>query len=283
MNMPRRPLIHTALVHAALVLAALVLAASAVWSLALAGSALAGDPDVSARPPSEASLEPAAGESRRLDSKPEWVLRRDEQGIRSYEKRQAGSPLLSFKAEGVIDAPVDLVLSVLLDAERAEEWISHLSESTVLRWIEAPRAYVQFSRFDVPWPVKDRVFVSRISLEVDPATYTTVVDYLAADDPVEPHDAVLGSAAGSRFVLRPIDGGRRTDFVGIGVADPRGAIPAWIVNWAGGSWPHQTIEALRRQVHKQDVAVTPQVARLYAGFAIEPHLSLIPADDPGDD
>ena len=251
--------------HHAFIPAALVLA------LALAGPAVAGGS------PSDASLEPAA-DSLRLDATPEWVLRRNEQGIRSYERKQVGSPLLSFKAEGVIDAPIDLVLSVLLDAERAGEWISHLSESAVVRWIEAPTDFVQRSRFDIPWPVKDRVFVSRIALEVNPETFAAVIDYLPADDGVAQLHA---SAVGSRFVLRPIDGGRRTDFTGIGVADPKGAIPAWIVNWAGGSWPHETIEALREQVTKSDVAVTPEVARLYEAFTLEPRLTqLTPEPHP---
>jgi len=267
MTMSSRTLIHASLVWAVSALAMAALGA---------GTAMAGDSAVSAAPP---NLEPA-GDSLRLDSRPEWVLKRDEEGIRSYEKKQAGSPLLSYKAEGVIDAPIDLVLSVLLDAERAGEWISHLSESTVVRWIDEPRAYVQLSRFDVPWPVKDRMFVSRVALEIDPETYATVVTYLPTDDAVEVRDAILGSAVGSRFILRPIDGGARTDFTGIGVADPKGVIPAWIVNWAGGSWPHQTIEALRRQVLKSDVAVTPPIARLYEGFAVEPRLGLISADEP---
>jgi hypothetical protein len=257
MKLPNRPLLHAAF------LLAFVLSSPAFGG----GSA------------TDASLEPA-GDSMRLDSTPEWVLRRDEEGIRSYEKKQEGTPLLSFKAEGEIDAPIDLVLSILLDAERADEWISHLSESVLVRWIEAPREFVQLSRFDIPWPVKDRVFVSRIALEVDPETFEAVIVYLPADDLVEPRDAILGSATGSRFVLRPIDGGRRTDFVGIGVADPKGAIPSWIVNWAGGSWPHQTIEALRKQVRKSDVVVTPPIASLYQGFTIEPRLSLISTEAP---
>ena len=255
------------LTHRTLVQGAVLLA------FALGQPAQGGDTSVHPR------LEPA-GDSRRLDSSPDWVLTRDEQGIRSYERKQDGSPLLSFKAEGVIDAPISLVLSVLLDVDRSDEWISHLSESAIVRWVEEPREFVQFSRFDVPWPVSDRMFVSRVALSVDPETHTAVIVYLPADDTVEPRDAVLGSATGSRFVLTPIDGGARTDFVGIGVAAPKGAIPPWIVNWVGGSWPHQTIEALRRQVRKRDVAVTPQIASLYEGFEVRPRLEFISVDSP---
>ena len=230
-------------------------------------------------PPAEVRLEPAS-DSRRLDSRPEWVLKRDEAGIRSYEMKQEGSPLLSFKAEGVIDAPVDLVLSVLLDANRSMEWINFMSESVVVRWIDEPSDYVQLSRFDIPWPVKDRMFISRVVVEVDPETYTAVIVYHPADDQVEPRDAILGNATGSHFTLKPIDGGTRTEFMGVGIADPKGSIPKWIVNWVGSSWPHQIMEALREQVLKDDVVVTPMIESLYAGFEIEPRFKLSSGDPP---
>jgi hypothetical protein len=229
--------------------------------------------------PANARLDSARG-SGPLDSEPDWELTRDEDGIRSYEMQRDGLPLLSFKAEGIIDAPIDLVLSVILDAERSTEWISYLSESVVVRWIDEPVGYVQFARFDVPWPVKDRVFISRVALEMDPETYAAVLSYHPSDDRAEFEDAILGSATGTRYILRPIDGGARTIFIGIGIADPKGSIPKWLVNWVGGSWPHETIQALRRQVRKDDVFVMPLIEPLYTGFEIQPPHQLISADPP---
>lgn len=114
--------------------------------------------------PANGPLDPARG-SELLDSEPDWMPTRDDEGIRSGEMQREGLPLLSFKAEGIIDAPIDLVLSVVLDTDRSTEWISNLSESAVVRWIDERREYVQFTRVDVPWPVKDRVFISRVALE----------------------------------------------------------------------------------------------------------------------
>lgn len=218
--------------------------------------------------------------SAQLETSPDWVLTRDEEGIRSYEMQREGSPLLCFKAEGIIDAPVDLVLSVVLDAERSKEWISYLSESIVVRWVDEPTEYVQQSRFDIPWPVKDRVFISHVGIEVDPETYAAVLVYHPSDDRVELRNAVLGDATGTRFLLRPVAGGAHTSFTGIGIADPKGALPNWLVNWVGGSWPHQTIQALRKQARKDDVSVMPRIKSLYADFEIEPRLQLISADPP---
>jgi len=161
------------------------------------------------------------------------------------------------------------VLSVCLDAERAGEWIGLLSESAVLRWLDDGEADVQLTRFDLPWPVRDRVFVSRVEIDVDPASRAATLTYFEShvshedDETLAIDDAIRGSTAGTHFRMRPIAGGERTLFTGVGIADPRGAIPVWFVNWAGRSVPHRTLEALRRQVGKPDVAVSPGVASLY--------------------
>lgn len=197
-----------------------------------------------------------------------WELIRNEDGIRTHRMQRPDSPLIVFKGEGVIDAPVDVVLSVCLDAKRAREWVSLLSQSEVLRWMEDERAYVQLTRFDLPWPVKDRAFVSRVKLAFDPQSRVATLAYDESDEGPVIDNAVVGSTTGTLFKLEPLDGGARTYFTGIGIADPRGAIPVWLVNWAGRSIPHQTIEALRRQVRKDDVAVLPLVEALYAGFEI---------------
>jgi len=215
-----------------------------------------------------------------FDAEQGWNLTRDDDGIRSYRLQKEGSPLLLFKAEGVIDAPIDLVLSTVMDAERAGEWIDFLSESVVTRWIEQPSKSVQFTRFDLPWPVKDRVFVSRVELEIDPKSYAAVLFYRACEDRVAFENAIQGSATGTRYLLRPIDGGARTRLTGIGIADPKGSIPKWVVNWVGGSVLHETIASLRQQVHKKDVAVNPLLEPLYRGFEVEPAHQLISADPP---
>lgn len=241
----------------------------------------------------DARSEPAAVSARPPG---EWELIRDEDGIQTYRMRRPDSPLLVFKGEGVIDAPVDRVLSVCLDADRATEWIGMVSESTVLRWVDDGRAYVQLTRFDLPWPVRDRAFVSQVELEVDPETWIATLAYRESAHAPEIDGAIVGSTEGTYFRLQPIDEGTRTHFTGIGIADPRGAIPVWLVNFAGRSIPHQSLSALRRQVRKEDIVVSPRVEEMYADFerraetrleprerALPPPLTVIDGDDGAGD
>lgn len=207
------------------------------------------------------ALAAAAPES----SADEWVLTGRADGIESYQRRADGSPLLAVKGLCVIDAPIDRVLAVILDGARVGEWMSGIDDSSIT-WIDKPVEYLQFTRFDAPWPISDRVFLSRVTVRVEPATYRTVIRYRDSDRAVAAGGAVRGSADGSHYVLEPIDGGARTRFVGVSQADPGGAFPPWFVNWITARWPHATLTALRDHLKLDDLVTPPEIQRLYRGL-----------------
>jgi hypothetical protein len=215
------------------------------------------------------------GSQARADDDPPvfiWRLTQEADGIRSYAREAGGSALLAFRGEVMLDAPIERVLSVVLEAERVGEWIPYLTESTILRWIDPPREYIQFTRFDPPWPVRDRVFLSRVLLEIDPQTGRTTLAYRNAPNERLPSragesKAIQGFAGGSAYLIEPVDDGRATRLFAISVADPKGTLPAWLINWIGSSWAHETMTALRAQIEKPDVVTMPWVRGLYR----EPH------------
>jgi hypothetical protein len=192
-----------------------------------------------------------------------WELMRDENGIRSYKRIVPGSPLLAFRGEAAVDAPIGRVMSVLFDADRVGEWIPRMLESRVYRWIKEPVEYIQYTHFDAPWPVTDRIFLSHVTVEVEPETQRTVILYGDSDDEVPTEELVRGYNGGSYYILEPIDGGRGTWIIGVGTADPKGIIPDWLINWIGTSWPYDTLVHLRRQVARDDILELPIVRAIY--------------------
>ena len=81
---------------------------------------------------------------------------------------------------------------------------------------------------------------------------------------------IQGYTGGSYYVLRPVDEGRGTYFIGVSVADPRGSIPAWLINWMGESWAHKTLRLLARQVAKSDVTDLAIIEPFFVGFEPSP-------------
>jgi hypothetical protein len=185
----------------------------------------------------------------------DWKLSSRSHGIEVFHEEVPGSKIVALKGHGTIDAPVWKVASILLDTRRAPEWVDDLKESRVLRRI-APDRYVEFNHLGLPLILKDRDFVSDVRIAVDPAAKTFSLSYQPTQDATAPPTGdVRGEILAGRFVATAIDGARETDLTAELHCDPRGALPAWIVNFFQKSWPEQTFEGIRRQAAKPDITI----------------------------
>jgi hypothetical protein len=70
---------------------------------------------------------------------------------------------------------------------------------------------------------------------------------------------VRAALTDSTFVLTSADGGTRTHATAEIHCDPRGSVPAFVVNLFQRSWGYKTISSLRRQAAKGGVAESAQL------------------------
>ena len=184
-----------------------------------------------------------------------WTLVGNEHGIAIYRHDVPGSNIVALKGEGPIDAPVWKVASVLLDTQRAPEWVDSLAESRVVRRL-SDTSYVEYNHLRLPFPIRDREFVSDVRIDVDHDDRSVTLRYQPAGAPDVPRSGnVRGQIRSGAFRARSLGAGRGTDLIAEIDCDPQGAIPAWLVNLFQQRWPRNTFEGIRRQVAKPDIAM----------------------------
>jgi len=183
-----------------------------------------------------------------------WEELSDKEGVKVYRRSVAGSPLKSMKGIGVVDAPVATVALVLLDDARAAEWVDSLAESRVVRMV-TPHEYIEYNHVSMPWPVHDREFVTHVSLSSDPATQSAVIrsEPAEAEAEVATRPKIVRGTLTSYYLLKAVDGGKRTELSIEMSTDPKGAIPAWVVNLFQKDWARETMRGIRKQVKKPDL------------------------------
>jgi hypothetical protein len=171
---------------------------------------------------------------------------------------------------GVVDAPVATVALVLLDDARASEWVDSLAESKVVRLV-SPHEYIEYNHVSMPWPVHDREFVTHVSLSADPATQTAVIRSVpAAGEEVAARPKIIRGDLTSYYSLQAVDGGKRT-LLSIELhSDPKGAIPAWVVNLFQKDWARETMRGIRKQVKKPDLKPPAEFAAYLGELAFTP-------------
>jgi hypothetical protein len=190
---------------------------------------------------------------------PPWEKIGDDDGIIAYRREVPGSPLIAVKGEGIINASIIRVASVLVDSTRATEWIDRLVESRVVRYVSETET-VNYDHIGTPIVMKDRDFVTRAKLEFDKATKRVTVNMRSTTDPLAPPtDYVRGEIMQSYFTLTSIEHGTKTHISVEVHADPKGSVAKWIVNMFQKSWPHNTISRLRAQCAKPDIKDHPRL------------------------
>lgn len=193
-----------------------------------------------------------------------WEKFDEDEGIAVFRREVPGSPVIALRGEGVVNAPLLRVASVLVDSARSREWIDRLAEVRVIRKLSDDEE-VHWTHIETPVILKDRDFVFAIKLELDPAHKKVMLNYHSVTDAAAPKtDFVRGEFKYGTFTLTSIEGGKKTHVLAEVLADPKGSVAKWIVNLFQKSWPHKTIASLRRQVQKKDIIDQPRLKELLA-------------------
>ncbi len=190
----------------------------------------------------------------------DWEQVQDTDGVKVYSRELPDRAIKSVKGTGIVDAPVLKVALVLVDNARAPEWVDSLAEARVVRMI-SPSEYVEYNHVSMPLVVSDREFVTRVTMKVDREKKTVVIRSVPGEDPeVKKNDSRVRGELSALYVLESIDGGKRTRLSVEVDADPRGSLPAWVVNFFQKDWSRDTIKGIRGQAQKPDLKVPAQFA-----------------------
>ena len=172
-----------------------------------------------------------------------------------------GSRLFAVRGESVINAPVAKVASVIHDASRWDEWADAMKEVRILQ-VGPGTERVVYQSFEMPPLVSSRDTVYKYDLvwEGDRIRiWGSSVKHPRAPKTIGIRsDLIIG-----RWYLKPM-GPNRTHLVAEVLMDPRGSLPAWVVNLVQRDYPADTIKHIRKQAKRADVkpvALPPRPAQ----------------------
>lgn len=149
------------------------------------------------------------------------------------------------KAVTVIDVAIEAVKAVIDDAASHPDWVPYLVETRILKQASDTEALL-YSRFDAPWPARDRDFVyqSHVSRAPD-GVVTYRLRSQQSDLMPERDEYVRAELMEGVYRLVPLEPNKtRVEFMFH--ADPRGRLPLWIVNIVQHRFPFEALLGLRR-------------------------------------
>lgn len=200
----------------------------------------------------------------------DWQLVRRDSDLTVYDRDVPGSDVVALKFEGELAAPMDRVVSVILDYQRAVEWVDHLEESRLLRQVSETE-FIEYNHIGTPFVLKDRDFVIRVRAQWSPVDRTLAIAEESTEDAAVPDSGyVRGNLMVSTFQVSAIDR-QRTRISGVIQVDPMGSVPKWVVNLFQKQWPRTTFDRIQEQLKKANTGVPgefrPLISEVREGLA----------------
>ena len=165
----------------------------------------------------------------------------------SIPRKYRDSDILAFKATGTLNAPIDQIMEVLRKIEISKEWMPD---------IEVKYMAEEFSDIDgitysinkLPWPFSGRELLLRNKLRLDRKKKYLVIDIFSVEDasfPVGKGNVRAFMHMGHTY-MRPV-GKKRTEILFVFYLDPKGYIPAWLVNLKQKTLPYNFLKSLEEK------------------------------------
>ena len=201
------------------------------------------------------------------------VLRDDD--IVVFRKKIEGSPVLAFRGEATVNAPIAKVMTAIKDPNQRGKWTERVKSFQIIEE-HSPCDRTEYMHVSSPFPARDRDFVIRSKLAFDEQSKKIVVQLRSVED--ERRKKTIGKIRGvmhsSSFSLQPVNTGT-TKIEAELHADPKGAVPKWLVNHFQKLVPKKSLSNLKKYLSENQVADDPMTV---AFFSKTPH-QRFPASD----
>lgn len=183
-------------------------------------------------------------------SEENWELDLDKNGIKVYTRSMDDSRIDAFRAETVLDAPLEAVLAVMSDPRSCLEWVHQCAEAYNLPGGSFNDRYA-YSINDMPWPATDRDYILRIETMTGDDPDTIIMEMEAVPDRKEKQDDYVRMQEASTVYEFSREDDGKTGMVWFQHAEPGGSLPAWLVNRLATDIPYESLRELNRVVQEE--------------------------------
>lgn len=190
----------------------------------------------------------------------DWEYVNGDDGVKVWRKEVPGSSLMSFKGKTTVKVPIGKIIQVFAYDRFQKEWVDRYAASKDLMKI-TPYERIFWIRFGLPWPITDRDYVIRTKAVPNPKTRTVDAYLKSVKHRAKPEEGgccVRGMAYGTKYKFRALPDDRTEMMVEVHT-DPRGMLPAWLVNIIQKKWPSKTLNGLYMRAARSDIPI-------YKGF-----------------
>lgn len=191
-----------------------------------------------------------------------WLVIAVKDGFTIYTKKSKKSKIRSMRIQGVVNAKINKITSILRDVPSAKSWVPNLINRSYVDQVSDTEV-ILYDITDMPWPVTDRDMVVHHKLKLSDDKKSIVLYFKSIVDKRmgASSDYVRAKIHYGTVEFSPIKN-EKTKVEMIMLVDPMGAIPTWAVNVLQVSMPYDFLMSLNKFAMGTKVIPLPGVQRL---------------------
>jgi hypothetical protein len=179
----------------------------------------------------------------------QWELTKDENGIKVFTAKDAGSKFKDIKVEAVFQGTIQKLVNILVNVGNTKTWVYGTKDSYLIRRINS-NEILYYSETALPWPVSNRDVPIKMQLNVDQKNNTLKV--FASGDPnaVPVKKGIVRIPYFNATWDVRSDGKNKLTLIYTLKMDPGGSVPAGVTNMFISKGPYETFNNLGQMLKK---------------------------------
>lgn len=179
-----------------------------------------------------------------VSAEPDWVLKKDKDGIRVYSAKVSNSGFRAVKAECTVNATLSQMAALLSDIGRHNEWVYSVKSARILQVI-SPAEFIYYSEVDAPWPCSNRDFVINFKMAQPSPGVLTIDSHVETGIYPEQPGIVRVKYSVTHWNITAVNDSVKVEYTIR--FDPGGSVPAWIVNMFISDGPYKTFKKMKER------------------------------------
>jgi len=173
------------------------------------------------------------------------------QATPSEQLKSAKGRWVFIGGEGIIDAPLAIVMNHFKDVKKADSMIPGLKTKKILQQVSDSER-IDYDHFEVPWPFSDRYTIYRARAKNVAGREILITMDSLENYPFEDKEKVPARIKESSFLLQSLPEDKSKTRVTIKLTvDPGGHLPVWLINLVSGSWSNKFFKNLQKNIIKE--------------------------------
>ena len=188
----------------------------------------------------------------------EWENLGVSDGVTVSRTQVSGSNMFAFRGEFIADVHISQLMAVFINPNERSNWVDRYHSHRTLDRVERPESNemweVYLIRFSLPPGISDRDYLLRTDLEVDTDRKVVTARLRSVVDRRAPENSCCVRAYTETFYeFTAIPGQNRTRMIVEVHTDPKGRLPAWLVNRIQRGWPSTTLSNMANRAKEDDI------------------------------